>query len=203
MFPVLASVLIFIVILSYNIKKYDKIQNKELQEFWEKENKANFVRRKSLDNLPYIKVPEILLSDDIPSNEKCAEALSLLAHLKDCRILNLTGISNTDLKLTYGTANLTELTEYDQNYTLLARSLNTIGEAFYNEGNDARAKEYLEYAISTNTDISGTYKILANIYIKENNTEGIEQLKVTAGQLKSVMAPSIIRYLDEVSNPAT
>lgn len=199
MFPVLASVLLFIVILSYNIKKYDKVQDKELQEFWEKENKANFVRRKSLDNLPYIIIPENLLDENIPDDPKCHEALDMLLNLKNCRILNLTGISNTDLKLTYGTANISALTEYDQNYTFLARALTTLGETYYKEGNINKAKEYLEFAISTKTDISSTYKILGSIYKDDNNTAGIEKLKEVAGELHSAMAPAIIRYLSELN----
>ena len=108
-------------------------------------------------------------------------------------------ISNTDLKLTYGTANISALTEYDQNYTFLARALTTLGETYYKEGNINKAKEYLEFAISTKTDISSTYKILGSIYKDDNNTAGIEKLKEVAGELHSAMAPAIIRYLSELN----
>lgn len=196
MFPVLASVLIFIAILSYNIKKYDQVQKKEMDEFWAKEAKANFVRRKSLEDLPYILIPDKLTEDADSANPLIKEPLDILIHLKSQRILNLTGISNTDLKLTYGTANITELTEYDQNYTMLARSLASIGEHYYKENNISRAKDYLEFAIETNTDVSSTYKILGQIYKEESNTEAINRLLDIARCLRSAMAPSIIRTLE-------
>ena len=47
----------------------------------------------------------------------------LIEALKEKKILNLSGFTNTDLKLEYGVGNLTELTDYDNNYVTLSRSL--------------------------------------------------------------------------------
>ena len=57
--------------------------------------------------------------DALPDNERAEEYRSLLTSLSTQPVVNLTGFTNTDLKLEYGTANITCLTEYDQNYTLL------------------------------------------------------------------------------------
>ncbi|MFR4338210.1 MAG: hypothetical protein ACLT33_09390 [Lachnospira pectinoschiza] len=55
--------------------------------------------------------------------------------LKDKKILNLP-ISNTELKLSYGAANLTEFTEYDDNFTTLIKAPASLGHALI-DNNDS------------------------------------------------------------------
>ena len=43
--------------------------------------------------------------------DELAECLSELQDLSDAKIVNLTGYTNTDLKLKYGTANITILSD--------------------------------------------------------------------------------------------
>ena len=66
--------------------------------------------------------------------------MTILNSLKDEQIVNFTGISNTDLKLSFGAANLPTLSRFDQNYTLLARALH----AQYRQLADLRAEELVE-----------------------------------------------------------
>ena len=70
--------------------------------------------------------------------------------------MNLIGISNTDLKKSYGPANLELLSIYDQNYSRYIRTLQLMAECIYEEYPD-KAAAILEYCISIGTDISGTY----------------------------------------------
>ena len=127
--PVLFGwIMIFVVVVSYKRRKADRTRENKERDFWERENAANATRKQDISNLNYVdftgvSLPFARFSDDFL--HQCEEQI---LKLKDEKILNLTGITNTDLKLKYGAANLTFLTQCDQNFTLLARTLNSWGQ---------------------------------------------------------------------------
>lgn len=196
---ILASVLIFAFVLSIGIKKNDKDTKKSNEEFWEKEQKANFVRKKSLDNLNYITIPDEFMNYSYNTDDsRVNDAVDSLKHLKECKIVNFSGVTNTDLKLEYGTANITILSEYDYNYTHLSRSLQTLAESLYDNSQIEEAVNILEFLISTNTDMSNTYKLLGKIYKTNNQNDKLNDLAIKAGNLNGLMKTSIIEYLDSL-----
>lgn len=133
-----------------------------------------------------------------PLSEELAEAEHAICELSGKRILNLTGISNTELRLTYGTMNLDPLTAYDQNFTLLIRSLQKWGALLVSSGNYNDAVTVLSYAVSIGSDIAGTYTLLGRLYKSKGELQKIEELKQSAEQLTTLMKPSIIRDLDQL-----
>lgn len=198
-FPFLASFLVFILWLHYELRKSSKAGQHSMDVFWQKERDANNVRKKSLDNLPYITIPfDRLPMDTALDNEEVVHAQDVIRRLSGQKIVNLTGISNTDLKLTYGTANITALTQYDQNYTLLASTLYKWGEILYKEGYLKEAKQILEFGIETGTDVSGNYKLLALIYKGEGNQTGQQKLYEKAESLHSLMKTPILNALTDI-----
>ena len=114
------------------------------------------------------------------------------------RILNLTGISNTELKLSYGAANLTELTEYDDNFTTLIKAIASLGHALIDNNDTADALSFLEYGISIGSDISSNYIDLAIIYAATDRFDDIRKLKEKAGMLKSLSRDNIIEQLNNM-----
>ncbi|MBR1470861.1 MAG: hypothetical protein IJ600_04375 [Lachnospiraceae bacterium] len=170
-----------------------------LTQFWEKEQEANLVRKQSLDQLDYIRIPEEFysVSYDAQEDKDAAEALQILNSLRDEKIVNLTGISNTDLKLSFGPANLPELSRFDQNYTLLARALQSLAEYHARKEQTDEAQHILEFALDTGTDISSSYRLLADLYIKNGCPEKINEMLPKAAALKSAMSAAIIRSLEE------
>ena len=200
-FPFLASLIILAIILKTGIKRSNKSMEEANENFWKREHDANFVRKKSLDNLVYLTIPEHFLSLPVPEEDsRVRDALDMLKHLSGEKIVNLTGITNTDLKLTYGTANISVLTKYDQNYTRLAHALQQIAASLAGNSHTKEAKEVLEYAVSTKTDISATYLLLADLYIKDNQPEKINALIEKVSALDSLMVPSIVRNLKSKLN---
>lgn len=196
--PILASVLLFIIVLRFFINKTNKEMDNTLKSYAEKEQSANFVRKKPLDGLPYITIPEAVLTASSHANgDKCQDAARMLEHLKDRKIVNFNGISNTDLKLKYGTANITPLTEYDQNYIQLVRSLQTLGEALFTEGKTEDAVIVLQFAVDSGSDIKNTYRILGEIYLQKHNTEAFDALITKANTLTGLNAKTILRTLQE------
>ena len=200
-FPFLASLIILAIILKTGIKRSNKSMEEANENFWKREHDANFVRKKPLDNLVYLTIPEHFLSLPVPEEDSRArDALDMLKHLSGEKIVNLTGITNTDLKLTYGTANISVLTKYDQNYTRLAHALQQIAASLAGNSHTKEAQEVLEYAVSTKTDISATYLLLADLYIKDNQPEKINALIEKVSALDSLMVPSIVRNLKSKLN---
>lgn len=194
----LSSLIVFCLLIAYENKKHRRMEEKYKKDFWDREARANSTRKKSLDNLPYITIPfEALPMETMQENERIADIHALLKNLSTQSIVNFTGYTNTDLKLEYGTANITCLSEYDQNYTLLARTLQEWAEYLLAAGFTDDAQAVLEFAIATRTDVSRSYYLLADIYDEKNQPEKKAALLETAQTLKSAMKNAIVRTLQQ------
>ena len=137
--------------------------------------------------------------DILQENSEVSDYHRTLRELADSPIVNFTGISNTDLKLQYGAPNIELLSRYDQSYTTLVRTLQDWSEVLFENGYINEACTVLEFAVSTRTDISATYKLLINIYKQNNTPEKINNLIPIAKNLNSGMKNSILRLLkDEI-----
>ena len=164
-FPFLASIIIVAFFFNISMRRVSRKEEAREMSFWEKERKSNNVRRKSLESLDYICIPvDVLPFGTSGSNKELENSEQNVLALKDEKIVNLTGITNTDLKLEYGTANITELSLYDQNYTALVRALQNWGKALYDAGRYEDATKVLEFAVKTRSDITATYKLLIDMY---------------------------------------
>jgi len=194
----MASFLVFIIIGAIFNKNTTNTHKKRSEEYWQRERQSNFVRKKTLENLEYISIPfSSFPTDTATDDEIIASCLRDLESLRDEKIVNFTGYSNTDLKMEYGTANITVLSQYDQNYTLFVRALQSWGSRLYELGYKEEALTVLEYAIATRTDISGTYYLAASIYQEKNQPEKIKHLLFVADTLQSAMKGPIVRTLKE------
>lgn len=197
-FPFLASFIIFILVVSRAIRRGRQQQADIEANFWARETKANSVRRKPLDNLDYIRIPFDRLPTQLMTEDPTVtEAIRLLRDLSTQKIVNLTGYTNTDLKLEYGTANITVLSEYDQNYTLLVRTLQQWADALWDAGHEREAASILEFALETHTDVSNTYYRLAKYYASRGESFRIEKLISAAEELRSSNKKTIVRILKE------
>lgn len=199
MLLILASLIIPIIWLTYELKKHDKLEKNALNDFWRREEEANLVRKKPLDNLNYVEIPfdfipESLLAD----NEEVKDCLELLNKLSEKKIVNFTGFSNTDLKMEYGAANLTELSQYDENYTLYARTIYKLANLYYQNGYESNARVLLEKAVESGTDISGNYLLLAKIYQEHKEADKLNSLLRSAENLRPAASKkNLIRSLEE------
>ena len=193
-----ASFIIFCLWLGYEIHKHRNLEAKANEDFWEKEAAANATRRKSLDSLNYIEIPfESLPMDTLPDDPKVSEYHETLHELAQNPIVNLTGISNTELKLTYGAPNIDLLSHYDQSYTILVRTLQGWAETLYDNGYTDEAQKVLEFAVETHTDLSSSYRLLSSIYQQKGETDKIRQLIPVAEELNSALKGRIIDMLKE------
>ena len=197
-YPVFASFIIFILVVRHAIRRNRRIGDEAESSFWKREHDANEVRRKPLDDLIYVKPDTSSFPlDTLADDPEITECRSLIEELKEQKIVNLTGQTNTDLKLRYGVANLPELTEYDERYTLLVRTLQKWADRLWEKGYTQEAIPILEEQVRIHADISSVYRKLASYYRDNGTPEKIEDLKKTAESLNSASKASILRYLEE------
>ena len=194
----LTSAIVMVFLISHNIKRQRRSKSRSAENFWARERRANSVRRKPLDGLKYITVPlETFPTHLLQEDSTVSECIETLETLTSRKIVNLTGYTNTDLKLEYGAANLTLLSEYDQNYTVLVRTLQKWADALIASDHWEEACTLMEFAVSTGSDVGATYYKLAEHYASEGKTEQIRRLKGLAGSLHSSSREIILRHLDK------
>ena len=207
-FPFLTSMLIFILLLHYNINKGKNTQAKKEADFWAKEFSANHVRKKSLDDLEYIVftadsfypvnlLDASLCTSFLSQNEEIKEILSRFLFLEEQKIVNLSCYTNTDLKYKYGVANLNLLTEYDSNYNELITLLHKYGSCYYTNGFEEQAVHIFEYAISIGTDISSTYEMCGEYYYNNNLSDKLQWLKNEAEKISTSRKSIIVQKLQK------
>ncbi len=195
---ILASSIIVVFLIASSTRRQKKLQAKEEENFWARERRANSTRRKSLDGLPYIAIPlETFPTHILQQDSVVSECIEILENLTSQKIVNLTGYSNTDLKLEYGTANINLLSEYDQNYTLLVRTLQKWADVLLGTGYMEEACVLMEFAVFTGTDISRTYYELAAYYASQNQEDKIRQLKDSVSALRSSNRDLILTHLNK------
>ena len=107
---------LFLIFIGFRFKKTNADQDTINEKFWEREREANATRRKDISNLNYITIPEDLFPFNLNTDVE-----NSLSALKGKKMLNLTGKTNTDIKLEYGMQNLEELSQYDDNFTEFVR----------------------------------------------------------------------------------
>lgn len=202
---ILPYFIIILVVIQLYLKKNDTSQQNNIKQFWEREQKANLVRKKDINGLNYVKWDETLPSKEssntltsiINDNNEAATAYNNIMSLKDKQMINLTEYSNTELKLKYGVANLELLTEYEDNYTSIIKNIATLGHILMEHNDMQEAAAYLEYGLRIGSDIRSNYADLKNIYNTQNNTSGLNRLKQYASLIKSVNKDIIINMLNE------
>lgn len=201
-FLLLPSITILILVLNHNIRKNKGTNNQNVASYLSREDAANSTRKKDLTNLPYIEVPLNTFPLDITLNDEkkqlqISQYIKELHILSEKKMLNLIGLSNTELKEQYGPANLEVLTMYDQNYARYIRTLHLFAECIYDEA-PQEAVSLLEYCLSIGTDISGTYARLGKHYVKENDKERFEQLYTYIPNKETISGKTIITKLDRL-----
>lgn len=203
----LPTVLLLLWVIRHNAKKNTGNDGQSVKNFLENEDKANATRRKDISNLPYIPVPldtlplNITLKDE-KKQLQILEYIKELRNLSEKKILNLTGISNTELKAAYGPANLELLSLYDQTYTRYVRTLHLFASCIYEEYPD-EAVRVLEYCLSIGTDISGTFCLLGQHYLKNDDKAHFDSLYDNIPNKESLSGKTIVKKLDRLRTEAT
>lgn len=194
MIPIFTIVIIILlIILTYQIRKTNKAQEEVEEQFWARERQANATRRKDISNLDYITIPDGLFPLNIGSDTE-----KKLSELSGKKMLNLTGMTNTDLKLEYGMQNLDELSSYDDNFSEFIRLTPDYARELIDNNQINDAQKILEFAVNHLADSRAIFKILASIYAENNQTDKITSLISVAEQIDSLSKNVILEDLKKL-----
>ena len=198
-FAILTSAVLLGFIIQRAIRRSNHIIAKEKAEFWEREERARHTPPSSIDGLNWIKYPDNLpLSVDCGSKSKSLE--STLLSLKDKPIVNLSGYSNTDLKLAYGTSNIEILSKADSNYLVMMRSLDSLASIYKKEGFTDESISLLQFAADCGSEKVEHFSELADYYFKHDDIECLKGLHLLAESVSEPRRSAIMQKLNEYLN---
>lgn len=197
MFPLLTILFVMTLYIVIRRSAAVRAERKVWEDFRAREHEANWTRKQDISNLAYIRLPLDTLPLGKYDDETLRDYESALRELSMQPICNLNGISNTDLKLRYGVANLNTLSQCDSNYSTLVSLLANYGEKLYTLGHTADAVQVLEYSLTQGSDIGKVYELLADIYTDEGQTDKLQTLHDYADKITSIRRGSIVRKLEE------
>ena len=211
----LLFVILFAFWLTYETRKNSKIETDANTDFLERERQANFTRTADITKLDYISIPlnefpfmghyEGIASsykpsskiNDLSQNEILACEKNVI-DLSNKKILNLGGLSNTDIKMKYGVANIQILIQYDENFSKLSRTLAKWGKLLFDAGELGAAEKVLSYAVSCKADIEDTFITLAKIYRQNGNELGLSDLIEACSCFDELRRENIINQIASV-----
>lgn len=211
----LIFIILFVLWVRYETQKNSRIETEDNQGFLERERQANFTRKADLTDLDYTVIPLYELPfagsyDEVKSSYSLPEGLSELtkSEILDCeqkiialshkKILNLGHMSNTDIKMEYGVANLQILIQYDENSSKLSRLLAKWGKLLFENGEEEAAEKVLTYAVSCKSDIEDVFITLAKIYRNNGNELGISDLVEACQCFDELRRENIINQITSI-----
>lgn len=191
--------LIFLFVCNNIRRKIQQKERKSIDDFWKQETTANCTYPQDISKLNYVDFTKVSLPFSCFDDSILHQCEQQVHSFSQQKVLNLTGISNTTLKEIYGAANLGRLSRYDENFTVLVRTLNQWGHRLNQLSCLREAQSVLEFAVSIGSDIKPTYALLGEIYQSQGNIDGIAMLKITASSLNSLMKEPILKLLNETA----
>ncbi len=171
-FPFFTFFLTFVIVLSVLRNRSTRAEKKMLSDFWSRENEANNTRKVNLDTISYYEFSTEGLPFGISDDLELISYEEKLTYLSEQKMLNLNGLSNTDLKLQYGPQNLDALIELEQIYASLEKTIYEYGKLLYEKGFTQEGIHVLERGIALPTDLAGNYTTLMEYY-KANGQEAL------------------------------
>ena len=198
----LTSVVLMGLVINNAIRRSNARSRKINEDFWKRERESYRAPARSTEDLDYISFPENLpvhINTDDPQIKEYQETLE---NLTGKQVLNLSGISNTDIRLSYGNKNMEELSRADQRYLTLCRTLDRLAAAYYEKGLREEARILLEFALSVGCDISSCWSCLGRIYLDSEDREALLSLFDKAEALdKGIHSRNeILRSLNELKS---
>ena len=196
--------LIAIFIFRHHMRKNDKTQEKVSSAFWNKEQSSLVVRKKELAPEDYVEIhltDEDLKDQAYYDNLGHSELYRQDTYLRDLikkPMVNFQHTTNTDLRLTYGTAMITVIESYEITYNAYITTLYRMGETLMTAGDDEFACKLLEEGIVVGSDNRKLYLLLANFYKKNGYIKELQLLIDKANDLKSLTKNLLIKELTEL-----
>ncbi len=194
-FPILPFFLLFLVLLAIRLNSLKVRRQQQEDEFWSKERQAKITPAKDISNLRYITIPIEKFPINFSNDSDVIAIEKELQELSTHRLLNLIGITNTDLKITYGTPNFETMSKIGDDFDRMCVLLNKYAEALMEAQRYDDVITVLEFAVGVGTDVSESYTMLANCYRQKEMTAKLDLLKTQVEQSSLLLKESILQKI--------
>ncbi len=195
-FPFLTIFLIFLIWLTIMIHRSNAKIDAQEEKFWENERIANSTPAKDISNLRYITIPIEKFPLNFSNDPDVLDTESKLKELSQKKLLNLTGKTNTELKMEYGVPNFEKLSQMGNDFDEATILLNHYGKALVEAERYEDAIAVLEFAVGVGTDISESYTLLSQCYKVQNNSTKLELLKNQVEQSNLILKDNILKKIN-------
>ncbi len=196
-FPIFLPIFIIVgCLLARNRYKENSSREKTVEDFFERERRANSTRKQDVSHLDYIALDLNALPMGKIQDEVLMDCERTLTDLSQKQILNLSHMSNTDLKLEYGAANLDFLSQCDENYHILSQTLLNYGMRASELNHIQEAIAILEYASSLHIDSSKIYLLLARLYSEAGTPEKISDIEASLNAMDESFRSYVLNHLE-------
>ncbi|SDB34611.1 hypothetical protein SAMN02910298_01687 [Pseudobutyrivibrio sp. YE44] len=194
-FPILPFFILFLILIAVRLKSLNNKQEEQEAEFWAKEQQARITPAKDISNLRYITIPIEKFPLNFSSDEKVIEIENELKELSTHKLLNLTGMSNTDIRITYGTPNFETMSKIGEDFDRVTVLLNQYAHALMEAERLDDVITVLEFAVGVGTDISESYTMLAKCYQMKSMDSKLEMLRSQVEQSTLILKDSILNKI--------
>ena len=194
-FPILPFFLLFVVLLALRLNYLKAKREQQENEFWERERQANITPAKDISNLRYITIPIEKFPLNFSTDEKVIEIENELQELSTHRLLNLTGMTNTDLKLAYGVPNFETMSKIGDDFDRTCVLLNKYAESLMEANRIDDVISVLEFAVGVGTDISESYTMLAQCYKAKQMDTKLDLLRNQVEQSSLFLKDAILQKI--------
>ena len=181
-------------LLAYKRSRQSRNQANANSSFLERERIANNTRKQDISGLDYLPFSMDRLPVSAGGSKELISLETTLKELAGQRIINLSEYSNTDLKMMSGPANLTE---YDDNYHNLAKTLFAYADCLAKNGRTDDAAAVLEYAMELCIQFSQIYLLLAQLYRKQHTPEKINSIRDALSKMDEPFGSYVLSKLDD------
>lgn len=196
-FPFLTVFLIFILWLAIKIRQSKAKHTKDMDNFWMAEMEANATPAKDIKGLSYITIPIEKFPLDFSTDGETLQIESRLKELSTHPLLNLTGKTNTEIKVTYGVPNFETMCQIGQDYDEATMLLDKYAAKLAEADRINDAITVLEFAVGTKTDISTSYTLLGKCYKSLGKEDKLSYLIRQVEESNLLLKNAIIKELSE------
>ncbi len=170
-------------VINNAIRRSNARSKKANDEFWERERSSYKAPSRSTSDLEYISFPDDLPLNISTDNPQIKEYQETLVNLTKESVLDLSGISNTDIRFAYGNKNMEDLSRADARYMTLCRSLNSLSKAYMELGHKEEAVTLLNFAVDCGSTMKESWQILGQHHMENGDKKSLEALIEKAGEI--------------------
>ena len=116
------------------------------------------------------------------------------------RMLNVNGMTNTDIKLEYGAANLEYIAGYGDEFSKMTLLLCDYAKALMEKERFDLAETVLEYGREVRSDISSNYTLLGDCYANGEKWDKLDELVADLPALGLPLQKKVLDYLGTLRN---